>query len=468
MVFSSIPFLFYFLPVLILIYYLAPKHLKNLVLIFAWLIFFSFGEVRYLFVMLFLTMVDFLCGKGIERNLGNKKKMRMYMWIDIGLNLTSLTVFKYTDFIIANINAITGLDLPMMGIPLPLGVSFNVFQSISYIVDVYKRRTSCEKSYYNYLTFTTQFPQVIAGPIVRYITVEDAIADRNVTLKNLSIGSRRFLRGLGKKVLIANNIGYLWELVQSGQVGEMSVLMYWLGILAFTFQIYFDFSGYSDMAKGLSATFGINIAENFDLPYISTSITEFWRRWHMTLGSWFRDYVYIPLGGNKKGNMIQIRNIIVVWAATGLWHGPSWNYVLWGLYFAVILVFEKFVLFRFWEKVFKPIRHIYTMFIVIVSWVIFVFEDISGLGNYLKGMFGLLDVPLVNSQGIHYLATYGVMFGIAILFSTSIIKNFLEKVENSERRPIYYGATAFYLVVFFVSIMYIVSGSYNPFLYFRF
>ena len=468
MVFSSVPFLLYFLPFLIIIYYLAPKKYKNLVMLLASMIFFAWGEIRYLVVMMFLTAVDYICGKNIDKNLGNKKKMRMFMLIDVGLNLSSLIFFKYTDFIIGNLNAITGLDIPLTGIPLPLGVSFNTFQSISYIIDVYKRRTTSEKSYYNYLTYTTLFPQVIAGPIVRYITVEEEIADRNIKLSDLSLGIRRFLQGLGKKVLIANNIGYLWTLVQTGEAGEMSVLLYWLGILAFTFQLYFDFSGYSDMAIGLSQIFGIYIEENFNFPYISTSITEFWRRWHITLGSWFRDYVYIPLGGNRCGKIKQIRNIVVVWGLTGLWHGPSWNFVFWGLFFAVILIFEKFVLFKFWEKVFKPIRHLYTMFLVVISWVIFSFEDLGELGDYLSGMFGLNGVDLINSQGIHYLATYAFFFIISIVFSTPIIKNLLSKLENSSKRPAYYTATAIYLLIFIGSLIYLISSTYNPFLYFKF
>lgn len=468
MVFSSIPFLLYFLPFLLIIYYIAPKKYKNLVMLLASLIFFAWGEIRYLFVMMFLTGVDYICGKNIDKNLGNKKKMRMFMLIDVGLNLTSLIFFKYTDFIIGNINMLFGIDIPLTGIPLPLGVSFNAFQSMSYIIDVYKRRTTSEKSYYNYVTYTTLFPQVIAGPIVRYITVEEEISDRNLNLTDLSMGMRRFLQGLGKKVLIANNIGYLWTLVQTGRAGEMSVLLYWLGILAFTFQLYFDFSGYSDMAIGLSQMFGLYIDENFNFPYISTSITEFWRRWHMTLGSWFRDYVYIPLGGNKKGTLIQIRNILIVWALTGLWHGPSWNFVIWGLFFAAILVLEKFVLFKFWEKVFRPLRHLYTMFLVVISWVIFSFENLGELGNYLAGMFGFLDVPAFNGQSLHYLVSYALIFVIAIVLSTPLLKNILVKLESSDKRVAYYGATAFYIAIFLGSLMYLISSTYNPFLYFKF
>jgi len=468
MVFSSISFLFYFLPILIVIYYLAPKKLKNLVMLVASLLFYAWGEVRYVFIMLFLSVVDYVCGRNIDKHLDSQRKMKLFMWIDVGINLSSLIFFKYSDFFITNINALLGVHIPLLGIPLPIGVSFNTFQSISYIIDVYKRRTTSEKSYYNYLTYTTLFPQIIAGPIVRYVTVEDDLSDRTIKLDDLSKGLRRFLLGLGKKVLIANNVGALWHLVQTDAAGGMSVVLYWVGMLAFTLQIYFDFSGYSDMAIGLAQVFGLTFDENFNYPYISRSITEFWRRWHMTLSSWFRDYVYIPLGGNRKGKLMQVRNILIVWALTGFWHGASWNFLLWGLFFAVILLFEKFVLFRFWEKVFRPIQHIYTMFLVMLSWVIFSVEDITKIGDYFKGMFGFGNVAFINNQALYYLLHYAVIFIIAVFLVTPLFKRGLDKLEQGKSKFGHVAVIIFYVFIFLASTAYLVNSTYNPFLYFRF
>jgi alginate O-acetyltransferase complex protein AlgI len=339
---------------------------------------------------------------------------------------------------------------------------------MSYIVDVYKRTTTCEKSYYNYLTYTTLFPQVIAGPIVRYVTVEDEIEDRTIKFDNFSKGIRRFLIGLAKKVLIANSVGALWNVIKTGGVSDMSVATYWIGILAFTLQIYFDFSGYSDMAIGLAEVFGLTFDENFNYPYISRSITEFWRRWHMTLSAWFRDYVYIPLGGNRKGKWIQIRNILVVWALTGLWHGASWNFVLWGVYFSLLLIFEKFVLFKFWEKVFRPIQHLYTIFLVVMSWVIFEFEDLKAMGAYFKGLFGFGGVPFANGHTAYFVIGFALIFVVAAGLCTPFFRNQLGRLEKSEKKWANAAASAFYLFLFVASTAYLVNSTYNPFLYFRF
>lgn len=466
MVFSSITFLFYFIPAVLVIYVIAPPKLKNLVLLVASLTFYAWGEVPYMFIMLFLSLVDYVCGRKIDQYDNDPKRRKVYLWIDVGFNLFMLVFFKYFDFIMSNINAVTGLNLPLLGIPLPIGVSFNTFQSISYIIDVYRRTTTCEKSYYNYLTYTTLFPQIIAGPIVRYVTVENELENREIRLDDFSKGTRRFILGLAKKVLIANSVGALWDMISAGGVSNMSVSMYWIGILAYTFQIYFDFSAYSDMAIGLAQVFGMYFDENFDYPYISKSITEFWRRWHMTLGSWFRDYVYIPLGGNRNGLALQLRNLLVVWALTGLWHGASWNYVLWGLYFAVILVAEKLFLLGFLKKIPAIFQHLYTMILVIVSWVIFAFEDTSKMFAYLRGMFGLEHVPLVNDTAMYYFVSYGVIFLIAAVFSTPVY-SFFRKLEDRK------GGTAvalscMYVLLFLACTAFLVNSTYNPFLYFRF
>lgn len=471
MVFSSVPFLFYFLPVLIIVYAITPKKLKNGVMILASMVFFAWGEIRFIPVMLALSVVDFVCGHMMELNRDNQKKRLMYMLIAVGTNLFVLLFFKYTNFFVSNINSVFGVSIPDPNIILPIGVSFNSFQSMSYAIDVYRGTTHAEKKYYDYLCYTTLFPQIIAGPIVRYVTVEKDLDDHEITRDGFSEGMRRFLVGLGKKVLIANNVGLLWSQVSSGAAGQPTVLLYWLGIIAYTFQIYFDFSGYSDMAIGLARVFGLTFDENFDTPYIAKSITEFWRRWHMTLSAWFRDYVYIPLGGNRKGKARQMLNILVVWALTGFWHGASWNFVLWGLYFAGLLVFEKFVLFRFWEKVPNFFRHIYTMLLVVVSWVIFAGDDLVGIniGQYLAGMFGLGKLPLWDSGALFALVQYAVIFVLAAYFSTPHFKtHVLQRAEGTQNRLAWGAATAGYLLVFLACVAFIVNSSYNPFLYFRF
>ena len=470
MVFSSVAFLFYFLPVLIIVYHFAPQKLKNGVMILASMVFFAWGEIRFIPVMLGLSVVDFVCGRFMERNRENQSRRRIFMLIAVLTNLGVLLFFKYTNFFVGNINALFGLSVAIPHIILPIGVSFNSFQSMSYAIDVYRGTTKCEEKYYDYLCYTTLFPQIIAGPIVRYVTVENDLDDHQITRDGISIGMRRFLAGLGKKVLIANNVGLLWSQVSAGKAGNPTVLLYWLGILAYTFQIYFDFSGYSDMAIGLARVFGLTFNENFDYPYISRSITEFWRRWHITLGAWFRDYVYIPLGGNRKGTLRQMLNIFIVWALTGFWHGASWNFIFWGLYFAVLLALEKFVLFRFWEKVPRVLRHLYTLLLVVISWVIFAAEDIVGIGagSYLAGMFGFKGLPLYDGKALFYLVQYALIFLLAGYFSTPHFQSLLRKAETATSKWVWPAATAGYLLVFLASVAMIVNSSYNPFLYFRF
>ncbi len=468
MVFSSITFLFIFLPILILTYHIVPLKFKNLVMFAGSMVFYAWGEIRFIPVMLGLSVVDYVCGRKMDKYKDNKNKKRIFMLIDVVTNLGVLFFFKYVDFFIGNTNNLLGTAIPLLGVILPIGVSFNSFQSISYAIDVYRGTTTCEKSYYNYLTYTTLFPQIIAGPIVRYVTVENELDTHPITVDNFSLGIRRFLLGLGKKVLIANNVGFLWSQIQSGQITEMSTVLYWVGILAFAFQIYFDFSGYSDMAIGLAKIFGLTFDENFNFPYISKSITEFWRRWHMTLSAWFRDYVYIPLGGNRKGKVKLIRNLLIVCGLTGFWHGASWNYIVWGLFFAVILIFEKFVLLRFWDKVYAPFKHLYAIILILISWVIFSFEDLSAGMSYLKGMFGGHDVPFYTSQAGYVLLSYGVIFIVAAFLSTPIFKNFLLKLEQKEKNPTNVLVSVFYVAILITCVASLVNSSYNPFLYFRF
>ena len=468
MVFSSIVFLYIFFPIMLLIYFAVPKKFKNAVMILASLIFFAWGEIKYIFIMLILAVMDFLCGKGIDKNEGNKKKQRLYLFIDVGVNLLILFFFKYADFIISNINAVLHIQIPLLNIPLPIGVSFNTFQSLSYIIDVYRGTVKCEKSFYNYLTYTTLFPQIIAGPIVRYETVDEELETKKISIDNFSKGMRRFIVGLGKKVLIANNIGSLWHMIEIGGYTEMSMLLSWVGIVAFALQIYFDFSGYSDMAIGLANIFGMDFDENFNYPYISKSITEFWRRWHITLGSWFRDYIYIPLGGNRKGFPKQIRNILIVWFLTGAWHGASWNFILWGLFFGVILIIEKIGLLKLLEKLPKWIDHIYAIFLVLVSWVIFAFEDLSKVKDYLLTMFHLNGTSIIDSEGLYYFKNYFIIIVIGIVLSTPVISNLFKKLEKKQSNIRSLLITGIYIGILILSTASLVSDSYNPFLYFRF
>ncbi len=432
-------------------------------MIVASFIFFAWGEIRYIFIMLLLAVMDFWCGKNMEKN---KSKKRLYLWFDIGVNLCILFFFKYADFIIGNINELTGLGLPLLNIPLPIGVSFNTFQSISYIVDVYRGTIKCEKSFYHYLTYTTLFPQIIAGPIVRYETVEEELEDKKISMCNFSAGMKRFLIGLGKKVLIANQIGALWYVLENGSYENLSMVLAWSGIIAFALQIYFDFSGYSDMAIGLAQIFGMRFEENFYYPYTAKSITDFWRRWHITLSSWFKDYVYIPLGGNKKGRIKQIRNIFIVWFLTGAWHGASWNFILWGVYFGILLILEKLFLLKFLEKLPKILRHLYALFFILISWVIFAFEDLKKVGEYLTGMFCLKN--FCNEEALYYLQNYALLLLLGAICSIPIWKKWKEKKREKKNGAIEVMTALGYITIFLLSTASLVTDSFNPFLYFRF
>ena len=450
MVFSSVVFLYIFLPIMLLVYFIVPKKFKNAVMILASLIFFAWGEIRYIFIMLLLAVMDFWCGKNIDKFYDDKKKKRVYLLIDVCVNLLILFFFKYADFIITNINSVTHFNIPLLNIPLPIGVSFNTFQSLSYIIDVYRGTVKCEKSFYNYLTYTTLFPQIIAGPIVRYETVDEELETKNISLDNFSKGMRRFIIGLGKKVLIANNIGMLWNILETGNYSELSMLLSWIGICAFALQIYFDFSGYSDMAIGLAWIFGMDFDE----------------RWHMTLGSWFKDYIYIPLGGNRKGLLKQIRNILIVWFLTGAWHGASWNFILWGLYFGIVLIIEKMFLLKVLEKLPKIFRHIYSILLILVSWVIFAFEDLSKVFEYIKAMFA--NNLIYNNEALYYLKNYLFIIVVGILCSLPIWKKLKEKIDKKENRWLDILTSFGYLAIFLLSTASLVTDSFNPFLYFRF
>ena len=466
MVFSSIVFLYIFLPIMLLIYFIVPNKFKNAVMIVASLIFFAWGEIRYIFIMLLLAVMDYVCGQKINKYNDNLIKKRLFLFIDVGTNLLILFFFKYSDFIISNINCITKLNIPLLNIPLPIGVSFNTFQSLSYIIDVYRGTVKCEKSFYNYLAYTTLFPQIIAGPIVRYETVDDELEVKNISLNNFSMGMKRFIIGLGKKVLIANNIGVLWNVIETGDYSNLTFVLSWFGILGYALQIYFDFSGYSDMAIGLAKVFGMDFDENFNFPYVSKSITEFWRRWHITLSSWFRDYVYIPLGGNRKGLVKQIRNILIVWFLTGAWHGASWNFILWGLYFGIILILEKIFILNILKKCGKIISHAYAIILILIGWVIFAFEDLHKVGTYLQSMFNVTN--FINNETLYYLRNYGLIVAIGIICSTALIKKFLIKLNNNDKIKCKIFETFIYILIVVLCTASLVTDSFNPFLYFRF
>ncbi len=468
MVFSSILFLFYFLPLVLTIYYLSPRKYRNLILFLSSLFFYSWGEPKYIWIMLFSTVLDYTCGKFVDfyKSKGETAKSKIWLIVSIVINLGILGFFKYSDFLISNINNIFNVNIPLLNLVLPIGISFYTFQTMSYTIDVYRGDTKVQNNIISFGTYVTLFPQLIAGPIVRYQTVAEEIDNRIENYDLFSEGVSRFILGLGKKVLLANNIGIFWENVRGLSASNITILSAWLGIIAFAFQIYFDFSGYSDMAIGLGKMFGFNFLENFNYPYISQSITEFWRRWHISLGTWFKEYLYIPLGGNRKGKLNNIRNILLVWILTGIWHGASWNFALWGLYFGIILILEKIFMLKLLEKAPKLIRRIYTILLVLVSWAIFAFDSLNEGLQYIKILFGAGNFKIYNNSSIYYLYTNIILLIILIIASTDIPKRIWRRIRGKSKSWIL--ENIYLLLVFLLSIAYLVDQSYNPFLYFRF
>lgn len=536
MVFSSVVFLFVFLPIVLFLYYIsgsfAVKELKNGILLVASLLFYAWGEPIYLFLMLASTVVCYFVGLGIgyfkERN--QLKAAKRVLLVGMVLHIGSLVIFKYTDFFVENINRMFHTAIKEPELALPIGISFYTFQILSYLIDAYWGKVAVQKNWVHLATYVALFPQLIAGPIVRYETVERELADRTETLDEFALGARRFIVGLGKKVLIANTVGELYTIVHALPRTEQSVVMLWLASIAYTIQIYYDFSGYSDMAIGLGRMFGFHFLENFQYPYIATSITEFWRRWHISLSSWFRDYVYIPLGGNRAGAWKQYRNIFVVWLLTGFWHGAEWTFVGWGLYFCLLLVLEKAVFGKLLKRLPLLLQHIYTMVLVVISWTMFAANDMGEFFTTLKGMFFVSGLSVSNERTIYYLTSYGVLFLIAIIGATPVPMRFYRKhikvKEQAQRQYLYvmgslntrgevtvsedekyvavtkertgasdkkdrvihwekesfdkeYGLSRLdkwklclevvcIFVIFIASISYLVSASFNPFLYFRF
>ena len=467
MVFSSLTFLLLFLPAVLLVYFLMPRAGRNAVLFVFSLIFYAWGEPIYVVLMIFSTVLDYTCGRLVEKYRGTPKK-KLGLIISICVNLGLLFFFKYTDFFIGTINSIFRCELPLLNLPLPIGISFYTFQTMSYTIDVYRGDAKMQKNIISFGAYVSLFPQLIAGPIVRYQDIADQLDERKESFDKFGEGARRFVTGLGKKVLLANNIGLLWSTISESNFANLSAVGAWIGIIAFAFQIYFDFSGYSDMAIGLGKMFGFDFLENFNYPYISGSITEFWRRWHMSLGTWFRDYVYIPLGGNKKGLPIQLRNIIIVWLLTGFWHGASWNFVLWGLFYCVLLIMEKLFLLKWLKKVPAFIGHIYTLLTVLLGWVLFAFDDFSQGFRFLRVMFGG-GAGFVNSDALYQLLSYLPLLLICAVASTPLVKKLYERAQNRlGEKTLAVTDAVRVLLLAVLTIANLISGSYNPFLYFRF
>lgn len=462
MVFTSINFLYYFLPTVLILYFIVPKKYKNLLLLISSLLFYFYGEPKYIILMIIEIVLAYFEARLIE-----KYKSKEIFIFSIFIHVLLLCIFKYTNFLITNINGIFNTNISLLNIVLPIGISFYTFQIISYLVDVYKEKVKAQKNFISLATYVSLFPQLIAGPIVRYETINDELDNRKQTFNDFSSGISRFIIGLSKKVLIANVLGELCNIFILSN--EKTVLFYWIYGISYSLQIYFDFSAYSDMAIGLGRMFGFHFMENFDYPYISKSITEFWRRWHISLSSWFKDYVYIPLGGSREGTFKLIRNILIVWLLTGLWHGSEWTFILWGMFIGILLVIEKLLLNKYIEKLPSIVRRIYTLFIIMISFIIFSGSNINESFNNIVGLFNFSN-PFINKFTIHYLKDYGLVLIIAIFLSTPILKNTIIKLkENKKINNIINILDIIVLLILLVIVTsYLIDGSYNPFLYFRF
>ena len=415
MVFSSLIFIFIFLPLVLVSYYIAPRRLRNTVILLASLLFYAWGEPTYIILIIISILINYLGALLIRVHIKNKDKSKFIFITLLLIDISILFFFKYYGFAIECLGSIIGLDLKVKSISLPLGISFYTFQQISYIADIYMQKVKPERNLIDFATYITMFPQLIAGPIVKYDDIHKQLANRKESINKFGEGVQRFIIGLGKKVILANNIGLIWTQVKEVNLNDLSIVLSWIGIIAFTLQIYFDFSGYSDMAIGLAKMFGFDFLENFDYPYISKSITEFWRRWHMSLGGWFREYIYIPLGGNKKGTLIQVRNLFIVWFTTGLWHGASTNFVVWGLYFGVILFIEKIYLKDLLKKIPSIFSHIYTLIIVMIGWVIFDMNTLTDSGHYIKIMFGFGNNIFIDNLAKYILTNNFIIIFIGLI-----------------------------------------------------
>ena len=465
MLFTSISFLYYFLPALIIIYFITPKKYKNIILLIASLLFYFYGEPKYVFLMIAEIVIAYTGAILIDKY---KNQSKNILIITLFIHVFLLIIFKYTDFILQTIKYISNANIKLLNIALPIGISFYTFQIISYVIDVYNGKVKVQKNIINLATYVSLFPQLVAGPIVRYQTVEKELDDRVHSFNNFAYGIRRFSIGLAKKVLIANALGELCT--KAFVLNETTVIFYWIFGISYMLQLYFDFSAYSDMAIGLGRIFGFNFPENFNYPYISKSITEFWRRWHISLGTWFKDYVYIPLGGNRDGKYKQIRNILIVWLLTGIWHGANWTFLIWGLLFGIILIIEKIFLNKFMEKLPSFIKRIYVLFIVMILFIIFNAENMSVALTNIKGLFGMNGEVFVNDYTLHYLKSYLPLLIIAFLGATPFIKTLIDKLRKNKYANNIINILEPILIVMILVVVtsYLIDNSYNPFLYFRF
>jgi len=476
MVFSSIPFLFFFLPLFLILYYAVPfsqnsVSLKNGILLIFSLIFYAWGEPVYILLMLFATAVDYTNGRLMERFGTTKMRRTIFLCCSILINLSVLAFFKYADFLIATMNGIFGTQIKLLGLGLPVGISFYTFQTMSYSIDLYRGEVQAEHSYLSYLTYVSMFPQLVAGPIVRFADIQERLHTRKVSFAQMEHGLSRFMQGLFKKVLIANQAGALWEEIRQSSAAGTSVASAWLGAVCFTLQLYFDFSAYSDMAIGMGEMLGFHFNENFRYPLTAVSVTDFWRRWHISLSTWFRDYVYIPLGGNRVGRLRHLRNIAVVWFLTGLWHGASWNFVLWGVYYGVLLALEKYVWGKYLAKLPRWIQHTYAVVIVVFGFVVFAITDMGELGRYLSLLFAAAGNVFVDSQFFWYLRNYWLVLVTACVLACPVYPWICEKADSLGKgagRVVSAIGGIGSLFLLLLSIAYLVNDTYNPFLYFRF
>ncbi len=466
MVFSSTIFLCVYLPLVLLGYYICPKKGRNLFLLIVSLVFYAWGEPKYVFLMMFSIVINFVFGLLMDKHRQNEKRLKLLLVLSVVIDLGLLSVFKYTDFIITNVNAVFNTGFDLLNIALPIGISFYTFQAMSYTIDVYRDDVRVQRNLIDFGMYITMFPQLIAGPIVRYSDVQDQLAERSVTSADFSEGVMRFVVGLGKKVLLANQMGAVWSGIYA-LGGDVSALTAWTGAAAYTFQIYFDFSGYSDMAIGLGRMFGFKFPENFRYPYESVSITDFWRRWHITLSTWFKEYLYIPLGGNRRGLARQALNLLIVWALTGFWHGAGWNFVMWGLYYFAILFIEKLFLLKVLDRLPGFFRHVYALLLIVIGWVIFASDDVSVLLPYLGSMFGANGA--LGGMDVYTLATKAVLLVICCIASTELPKKlFVSCTGAMNEKAAFVLKSVLTLALLALSMIFLIGDSYNPFLYFRF
>ena len=468
MLFSSIVFLFTFLPAVVILYYLLPVRFRNVILLLASLVFYAWGEPVYLFLMLLSILFNYFSGLDIARNLQDKRAAKRSLVFNLIINLAVLGFFKYEGFVLDTLNGILPVHISYHALPLPIGISFYTFQILSYIIDVYRGNVKVQTNLLNFALYVTMFPQLIAGPIVQYADVDEQLASREVSRTKFGEGSMYFILGLAKKVLLANTSGMIFTEVSGLAKGNIAVMTAWLGAFAYMFQIYFDFSGYSDMAIGLGKMFGFEFNMNFNYPYVSKSITEFWRRWHISLSSWFRDYVYIPLGGNRVSKIKHIRNLLIVWFLTGLWHGAAWNFVAWGLYYGVILIIEKYLLSPVLDRLPDIVRHIYSIVLVVIGWVLFFSSSFGQAADYIRVMFGAGAHGFADRESMYLLTSNLILWLILIFGSTPLVHFRYEHMLRSKKWNTTIINSVVYAALFIVCIAYLVTETYNPFLYFRF